>query len=166
MEPTNHFTPRAQQALAAAHKEATRLHHNHVNTGHILLGLLKPGQNLAVSILQKTGINLETLRKNLEKKADTAAKAKTDGILPYTPCVKEVLIRAGYEAEALNHPCVDTQHILLGLLHERKSVAARSLTPPGIDSERIRTEILRELDPQPSVTTPDDAPNTPTCIKT
>ena len=60
MEPMNNFTPRAQQVLALARKEADRFHHNYVGTEHILLGLIKLGQGVAVSVLQKMGLDLGT----------------------------------------------------------------------------------------------------------
>jgi hypothetical protein len=56
----NDFTPRAQQVLALARKEAERFNHNYVGTEHLLLGLIKLGQGVAVTVLQKMGLDLET----------------------------------------------------------------------------------------------------------
>ncbi|OAM87815.1 NDP-hexose 4-ketoreductase [Termitidicoccus mucosus] len=148
MEPMNNFTPRAQQVLALARKEADRFHHNYVGTEHILLGLIKLGQGVAVSVLQKMGLDLETVRGAVEKQVGTGAEAKTAGSIPYTPRVKKVLALAGKEAKALSHSYVGTEHILLGLLREGEGVAARVLKSLDIDIERTRNEILRELDPQ------------------
>jgi hypothetical protein len=67
MEPMNNFTPRAQQVLALARKEADRFNHNYVGTEHLLLGLIKLGQGVAVSVLQKMGLDLETVRAEVEK---------------------------------------------------------------------------------------------------
>ncbi|MDR2675498.1 MAG: NDP-hexose 4-ketoreductase, partial [Opitutaceae bacterium] len=144
----NNFTPRAQQVLALARKEADRFHHNYVGTEHILLGLIKLGQGVAVSVLQKMGLDLETVRGAVEKEVGVGAEAKTAGSIPYTPRVKKVLALAGREAKTLNHSYVGTEHILLGLLREGEGVAARVLKSLDIDIERARTEILRELDPQ------------------
>ena len=58
----NNFTPRAQQVLALARKEADRFNHNYVGTEHLLLGLIKLGQGVAVNVLQKMGLDLETVR--------------------------------------------------------------------------------------------------------
>jgi ATP-dependent Clp protease ATP-binding subunit ClpC len=66
-EPMNNFTPRAQQVLQLARKEAERFHHNYVGTEHILLGLIKLGQGVAVSVLQKMNLDLETVRAAVEK---------------------------------------------------------------------------------------------------
>ncbi|NBQ57355.1 MAG: ATP-dependent Clp protease ATP-binding subunit [Opitutaceae bacterium] len=147
-EPMNNFTPRAQQVLALARKEADRFHHNYVGTEHILLGLIKLGQGVAVSVLQKMGLDLETVRSAVEKQVGTGQETKTPGSIPYTPRVKKVLALAGKEAKTLSHSYVGTEHILLGLLREGEGVAARVLKSLEIDIERTRNEILRELDPQ------------------
>ena len=145
----NNFTPRAQQVLALARKEADRFHHNYVGTEHLLLGLIKLGQGVAVSVLQKMGLDLETVRGEVEKQVGIGQETKTPvGSIPYTPRVKKVLALAGKEAKALNHSYVGTEHILLGLLREGEGVAARVLKTLEIDIERTRNEILRELDPQ------------------
>jgi len=145
----NNFTPRAQQVLALARKEADRFHHNYVGTEHLLLGLIKLGQGVAVSVLQKMGLDLETVRAEVEKQVGIGQETKTPvGSIPYTPRVKKVLALAGKEAKALNHSYVGTEHILLGLLREGEGVAARVLKTLEIDIERTRNEILRELDPQ------------------
>jgi ATP-dependent Clp protease ATP-binding subunit ClpC len=147
-EPMNNFTPRAQQVLALARKEADRFHHNYVGTEHLLLGLIKLGQGVAVSVLQKMGLDLETVRGAVEKQVGTGTEGKSTGNIPYTPRVKKVLALAGKEAKALNHNYVGTEHILLGLLREGEGVAARVLKSLEVDLERTRNEILRELDPQ------------------
>ena len=144
----NNFTPRAQQVLALARKEADRFHHNYVGTEHILLGLIKLGQGVAVSVLQKMGLDLETVRGAVEKQVGVGQESKAQPSIPYTPRVKKVLALAGKEAKALNHSYVGTEHILLGLLREGEGVAARVLKSLEIDIERTRNEILRELDPQ------------------
>src|SRR5437667_3982173 len=143
----NNFTPRAQQVLALARKEADRFNHNYVGTEHLLLGLIKLGQGVAVNVLQKMGLDLETVRMEVEKQVGSGPEPKMVGNVPYTPRVKKVLALAGKEAKALNHSYVGTEHILLGLLREGEGVAARVLKSLEIDIERTRNEILKELDP-------------------
>src|SRR5579864_2498786 len=143
----NNFTPRAQQVLALARKEADRFNHNYVGTEHLLLGLIKLGQGVAVNVLQKMGLDLETVRMEVEKHVGSHPETKMVGNIPYTPRVKKVLALAGKEAKALNHSYVGTEHILLGLLREGEGVAARVLKSLEIDIERTRNEILKELDP-------------------
>src|SRR6188768_3132386 len=143
----NNFTPRAQQVLALARKEADRFNHNYVGTEHLLLGLIKLGQGVAVNVLQKMGLDLETVRMEVEKQVGSGPETKMVGNIPYTPRVKKVLALAGKEAKALNHSYVGTEHILLGLLREGEGVAARVLKSLEVDIERTRNEILKELDP-------------------
>src|SRR6516164_6891462 len=143
----NNFTPRAQQVLALARKEAERFNHNYVGTEHLLLGLIKLGQGVAVNVLQNMGLDLERVRMEVEKHVGSHPETKMVGNIPYTPRVKKVLALAGKEAKALNHSYVGTEHILLGLLREGEGVAARVLKSLEVDIERTRNEILKELDP-------------------
>ncbi|HAV63740.1 MAG TPA: NDP-hexose 4-ketoreductase, partial [Verrucomicrobiales bacterium] len=143
----NNFTPRAQQVLALARKEADRFNHNFVGTEHLLLGLLKLGQGVAVNVLQKMGLDLETVRQEVEKQVESGPDAKQLGNIPYTPRVKKVLALAAKEAKNLTHTYVGTEHILLGLLREGDGVAARVLRNLDVDIEQTRQEILKELDP-------------------
>ena len=146
-EAMNNFTPRAQQVLALARKEADRFNHNFVGTEHLLLGLIKLGQGVAVNVLQKMNLDLETVRMEVEKQVGTGPDQKMIGNIPYTPRVKKVLALAAKEAKALNHTYVGTEHILLGLLREGDGVAARVLKNLDCDIELTRQEILKELDP-------------------
>ena len=143
----NNFTPRAQQVLQLARKEADRFNHNYVGTEHLLLGLIKLGQGVAVNVLQKMGLDLETVRMEVEKQVGSGPETKIVGNVPYTPRVKKVLALAGKEAKALNHSYVGTEHILLGLLKEGEGVAARVLKNLEVDIERTKNEIQKELDP-------------------
>jgi ATP-dependent Clp protease ATP-binding subunit ClpC len=151
----SNFTPRAQQVLALAKKEAERLNHNYVGTEHLLLGLIKLGQGVAANVLQKMGLDLETVRMEVEKQvppSNTSGETQLGTNTPQTPRVKKVIALATREAKSLNHGYVGTEHILLGLLREGEGVAAKVMKSLGVDIERVRNEILKELDPnyQPS----------------
>lgn len=149
----NNFTPRAQQVLALARKEADRFNHAYVGTEHLLLGLIKLGQGVAVNVLERMGLALETVREEVEKEVGSGPPQKAVGNIPYTPRVKKVLALANKEAKALNHSYVGTEHLLLGLLREGEGVAARVLKRLDVDIQRTRNEILAEIDPNFS---PDD----------
>ncbi len=143
----NNFTPRAQQVLALARKEADRFNHNFVGTEHLLLGLIKLGQGVAVNVLQRMGLDLDNVRQEVEKEVRGGGEGKVSGNIPYTPRVKKVLSLAAKEAKALSHTYVGTEHILLGLLREGDGVAAKVLKNLDVDIELCRQEILKELDP-------------------
>ena len=152
-EPINNLTPRAQQVLALARKEADRFHHNFVGTEHLLLGIISLGQGTAVNVLGKMGLDLETVRMEVEKQVGTGPEQKIIGNIPYTPRVMKVLTLAAKESVALNHTYVGTEHILLGLLREGDGVAARVLKNLNVNIEVTRQHILRELDPKYSAPT-------------
>src|SRR5436853_7458965 len=117
------FTPRAQQVLVLARKEAERLHHQFLGTEHVLLGILKLGQGTAVNVLQRLGLDLETIRAEIERKVGMGPEQPVQGSIPHTPRVKRVLSLAPKEAKALHHTYVGTEHLLLGLLLEGGGVA-------------------------------------------
>jgi ATP-dependent Clp protease ATP-binding subunit ClpA len=142
----NNFSPRAQQTLALARKEADRLQHGFVGTEHLLLGMIKLGQGTAVRVLGKMGVDLERVRREIEEAAGRGTDINT-GNIPYTPRVKKALSLATKEARALHHTYLGTEHILLGLLREGDGVAARVLMNLGVNTDVTRQHILKELDP-------------------
>jgi ATP-dependent Clp protease ATP-binding subunit ClpC len=158
-ESMSNFTPRAQQVLALARKEADRFNHNFIGTEHLLLGLIRLGQGVAVNVIKRMGLDLETVRLEVEKQVGSGPDQKMLGSIPYTPRVKKVLGLANKEAKALNHTYVGTEHILLGLLREGEGVAAIVLKRLDVDIEQARQEILQELDP--NFTAPEEAAGEP-----
>jgi hypothetical protein len=144
---TGSFTPLATQVLALSRKEADRFNHNFVGTEHVLLGLIALGQGVAVNVLRNQGLDLETVRHEMEKQVARGPDQKIIGNIPYTPRVMKVLGLAAKEAKALNHIYIGTEHILLGLLREGDGAAARILTNLGVHIAKTRAEVLKELDP-------------------
>ena len=145
--PFSNFTPRAQQVLALARQESDRFNHNYLGTEHLLLGLIKLGQGVAVNVLQGMGIDLETVRMEVEKQTGTGPDQKMIGNIPYTPRVKKVLDLARREAKNLNHTYIGTEHLLLGLLREGDGIAAQVLRNLDVNLEQARIEVLKELNP-------------------
>jgi ATP-dependent Clp protease ATP-binding subunit ClpC len=90
-----------------------------VGTEHLLLGLIKLGEGVAVNVLQKMGLDLERVRMEVEKHVGPPPKTNMIGNVQYTPRVKKVLALAGKEAQALHHSYVGTEHIFAGTLAGR-----------------------------------------------
>jgi ATP-dependent Clp protease ATP-binding subunit ClpC len=143
----NNFTPRAQQVLILAKREAKRFGHNYVGTEHLLLGLIKLGQGVAVAALEAMGLDLETVRYEVEKHSGPSQNVKQEGDPPLTPRVKRVLALAAKEARALNYNYIGTEHLLLGLLREGDGVAAKILSSLNVDADAVRGEVMKALDP-------------------
>lgn len=140
------FTNRAKQVIILARKEADRFNHNYIGTEHLLLGLIKLGQGVAVDVLRSMGADFETIRMEVEKAVGTGPENKAIGDVPLTLRAKKVIELAVEEAKNLNHTYIGTEHLLLGLLKEGEGVAARILKNLNIDIERARAEIRRELE--------------------
>ena len=144
----DNFTPRAQQVLQLARKQADSFNHGYVGTEHILLGLIALGHGVAINALQSVGVDFDSVKLEIEKAAGTGPETKTIGNIPFTPRAKKVLALSANEARNLGHSYVGTEHILLGLLREGEGIAARVLENLGVDLEEIRFEIMKTLDPE------------------
>jgi len=146
-ELTGNMTPRANQVLTLARREAGRFNHNFIGTEHVLLGLIALGQGVAVNVLQKLGLDLGVTRREVEAAVGKGPDQTIIDTIPYTPRVMKVLALAAKEAKALNHTYVGTEHILLGLLREGEGVASKVFQQLHVNIEEVRKEILKELDP-------------------
>ena len=135
----NNFTPRAQQVINLARREALRFHHNYIGAEHILLGLLKLGQGFAIPILNNAGVNIPALIDVIEKSlVPGTANVTNVGSLPYTQRVKRILEIAGQEAEELHHAYVGTEHLLLAILKDEDGMAHHALEQSGASYEAAR----------------------------
>ena len=98
------FTDRARKIIALAQKEAERFRHDYIGTEHLLLGLVKEGSGVAVTALNNLSVDVEKVRREVEKLVVIADKPAPSGPLPFTPQAKRVLELASEEARGLGHP--------------------------------------------------------------
>jgi hypothetical protein len=144
----SHSTPRAQQVLALARKEAGKFNHNFIGTEHILLGMIRLRQGVAINVLVKgLGLDLDMIRIEVEKRLGSGPDQSSPDMIPFTPRTKKVFSLAQKEAKAMNHTYVGTEHLLLGLLREGDGIAAQVLRDFGSDRESICQAVLKELNP-------------------
>lgn len=156
----NNFTPRAQQVLNIARREADRFHHNYIGAEHVLLGLLKLGQGVAISVMENAGVDIADLTFKIEQSI-VPGSAAAEGTLPYTPRVKKILIHAGEEARNLRHTYVGTEHILLGMLKDDDGLAWHSLVSCGLTYESVRRGVMEEINPGFGVDEQQGSPDAP-----
>lgn len=140
------FTNRAKQVIKLAKKEAQRLNHNYLGTEHVLLGLLKLGQGVAVNVLRNLNIDFETVRAEVEKLVGYGPEIQVYGDPALTGKAKKVFEYANEEAANLNHNYVGTEHLLLGLLRQTDGVAAQVLENLNVNLKEVRKEVLKELE--------------------
>jgi len=140
------FTNRAKQVIKLAKKEAQRLNHNYLGTEHVLLGLLKLGQGIAVNVLRSFNLDYDTVRQEVERLVGFGPEIQVYGDPALTGKVKKVFEFANEEALNLNHNYVGTEHLLLALLRQIDGVAAQVLENLNINLKDIRKEVLKELE--------------------
>lgn len=140
------FTNRAKQVIKLAKKEAQRLNHNYLGTEHVLLGLLKLGQGIAVNVLRNFNLDYDIIRAEVERLVGFGPEIQVYGDPALTGKVKKAFEFANEEAAALNHNYVGTEHLLLALLRQSDGVAAQVLENLNINLKDIRKEILKELE--------------------
>ena len=126
------FTERARKVIILAREEAIRLGHNFVGTEHLLLGLAREGDGLAVAILKKLSVNLSTLKGEVEKIVSVGSQVSPAGEVPFTPQAKKVLEFAISEARSMGHNYIGTEHLLLGLIREGEGIASLVLRDFGV----------------------------------
>jgi ATP-dependent Clp protease ATP-binding subunit ClpC len=140
------FTNRAKQVIKLAKKEAQRLNHNYLGTEHVLLGLLKLGQGIAVNVLRSFNLDYEIVRAEVERLVGFGPEIQVYGDPALTGKVKKVFEFANEEALSLNHNYVGTEHLLLALLRQADGVAAQVLENLNVNLKDIRKEVLKELE--------------------
>jgi len=142
----DNFTNRAKQVIKLAKKEAQRLNHPYLGTEHVLLGLLKLGQGIAVNVLRSNNLDYETVRAEVERIVGFGSEIQVYGDPALTGKVKKVFEFAKEEAVVLNHNYVGTEHLLLALLRQTDGVATQVLENLNINLKEIRKDVLKELE--------------------
>jgi ATP-dependent Clp protease ATP-binding subunit ClpC len=141
----NRFTERARKVIILAKEEARRFNHDYIGTEHILLGLIREGEGVAATVLQKVGVSLENIRLEIEKLVQPGPTTQIIGDIPFTPRAKKALELAAEEAHALGHNYIGTEHLLLGLIREGEGIASQVLLNLGLDLNTVRNEVMELL---------------------
>lgn len=142
------FTERVKRVMQLAREESVRLGTDYVGTEHLLLGLLKEGEGVAISALRSMAIDLEDLGREIERgiaPGGNSGLLTIGQLIPFTPRAKKVLEVAAQEARGMNHKYIGTEHLLLALLKEGDSVASTALANHNVEYERAKEEIDRIL---------------------
>ncbi len=138
------FTDRARRVVVLAQQEAHGLDHNYIGTEHILLGLVAEGEGVAARALESFGVSLPAVREQVEVIVGRGSSSPS-GRVPFTVRAKKLLELSLREALQRGHNYIGTEHILLGLVREPESVAARVLVRAGVDLARVRERVVALL---------------------
>jgi ATP-dependent Clp protease ATP-binding subunit ClpC len=142
------FTERVKRVMQLAREESVRLGTDYVGTEHLLLGLLKEGEGVAITAMRNLQVDLEELGREIERAiapSGTSSLMTIGQMIPFTPRAKRVLEVAAQEARSMSHKYIGTEHLLLALIKDQDSAAANSLANLGLEYDRVREEIDRIL---------------------
>ena len=138
------FTHRARRVIILAQEEAKRLNHSAVGTEHILLGIIREGEGVASKVLESLNISSGRVLAEIESAIGRSEPASYEEVA-FTAPAKKVLELAMDEARRLGHNYIGTEHLLLGLIREGESVAARVLEAMGVAIHRARVQVVYAL---------------------
>ena len=139
------FTVQAFQVLFSARAEVTQLGSSAVEPEHILLGLLETADGVGRPILAQIGLAPDTIRADILARLGGGASVSDPDEIPFSASCRRTLDYAAEEADRLSHEFIGTEHLLLGLLREERSVAAEALTSRGLRIEDVREAIVESL---------------------
>jgi ATP-dependent Clp protease ATP-binding subunit ClpC len=138
------FTKRARRVLTLAQEEAQRLNHNYIGTEHLLLGLVREENGVAVRVLRDLGVDPKQVRERVERTVGRGQRAMY-GKLSLTPRTKRVIELAVDEARRLGHHYIGTEHLLLGLVRAGEGVAVDVLKQLGVGLDKVRSQTARVM---------------------
>ena len=137
------YTEKARRVIFFARYEASQFGSPFIETEHLLLGLIREDKNLTNRFFPKANASIDAIRKEIEGRTVIREKVSTSVDLPFSDECKRALNAAAEESERLSHKHIGTEHMLLGLLREEKSVAAEILRERGLRLSMIREELSR-----------------------
>ncbi|MCS7260677.1 MAG: AAA family ATPase, partial [Anaerolineae bacterium] len=138
------FTKRARRVLTAAQEEAIRLNHNYIGTEHLLLGLVREENGVAVRVLRELNVDPQQVREMIERTVGRGQRA-IQGKLTLTPRTKRVIELAVDEARRMGHHYIGTEHLLLGIVREGEGVAVEILKSLGVSLEAVRAQTAKVI---------------------
>jgi len=128
-----------------ARDEALRLGHNYIGTEHLLLGLIREGEGIAIEILQSLGVDLEEIKNAIEDAGRASGDTMTIGNIPFTKRAEKILKTAYMEADRHKSDIIGTEHLLLALVKEKEGLAAQILNSFQVTYEAVSQELEKLL---------------------
>ena len=135
------FSNRVQDVIRLSREEAIRLGHDCIGTEHMLLGIIREGEGIAVKILRNLGADLYKIKKAIEDTVRSSGTTLTIGQIPLTKQAEKVLKITYLEAKIYKSDVVGTEHLLLSLLRDNDNLAAQVLTQFAVSYDGVRTAL-------------------------
>ena len=144
------FSNRVQDVIRLSREEALRLGHDYIGTEHLLLGVIREGEGIAVKILRNLGVDLYKLKKTIEDTVRTSGGTLTIGNIPLTKQAEKVLKITYLEAKLYKSDVIGTEHLLLSLLRDDDNIAAQILHQFNVHYDVVRSELDNIISGKPS----------------
>ena len=144
------FSNRVQDVIRLSREEALRLGHDFIGTEHLLLGIIREGEGIAVKILRNLGVDLYKLKKAVEDTVRTSGGTLTIGNIPLTKQAEKVLKITYLEAKLYKSDVIGTEHLLLSLLRDDDNVASQILHQFNVTYDSVRQELDNIINGRPS----------------
>ncbi len=144
------FSNRVQDVIRLSREEALRLGHDYIGTEHLLLGVIREGEGIAVKILRNLGVDLYKLKKAIEDTVRTSGGTLTIGNIPLTKQAEKVLKITYLEAKLYKSDVIGTEHLLLSLLRDDDNIAAQILHQFNVHYDVVRNELDNIISGKPS----------------
>jgi ATP-dependent Clp protease ATP-binding subunit ClpC len=144
------FSSRVNDVIRLSREEAIRLGHDYIGTEHLLLGIIREGEGLAVKILRNLGTDLYKLKKGIEDTVRPSSSTLTLGNIPLTKQAEKVLKITYLEAKLYKSDVIGTEHLLLSLLRDEENIAAQILSQFSVSYEYSKRELDNILSGNPS----------------
>ncbi|MCK6601685.1 MAG: ATP-dependent Clp protease ATP-binding subunit [Bacteroidetes bacterium] len=135
------FSNRVQDVIRYSREEALKLGHDYIGTEHLLLGIIREGEGIAVKIIRNLGVDLYKLKKAIEDSVKPTSGTLTIGNIPLTKQAEKVLKITYLEAKLYKSDVIGTEHLLLSLMRDDENVAAQILMQFGITYDAVRSEL-------------------------
>ena len=139
------FSDRARHAMALANLEATKLAHDYLAPGHLMLGLIAEGNCVATETLRVLDVNLEKVRDEVRSHMERGEASNAIGLRAQTQELKDVIALAIGEARKFGHRYVGTEHLVLGLLAKEESLPSKVLRRENVSIDSVREKALALL---------------------
>ncbi len=136
------FSPRVKDVISYSREEALRLGHDYIGTEHLLLGLIREGDGMAIKILKFLGVDTSKLRRSVEDAVKgTASTTVNLGNIPLTKQAEKVLKITYLEAKIFKSEVIGTEHLLLSVLREEDNIASQILAQYNLNYEVFKAEV-------------------------
>jgi ATP-dependent Clp protease ATP-binding subunit ClpC len=136
------FNEKARRALFFARYEASKLGSRVIESEHILLGILREGEESVAELFRRFHVKPDDVRREIEGERVFVERISSTAELPLSEEAKKILAYAAHEAESMLHPAVGSEHLLVGVLRVEGCLAMRVLMQHGFDVYSLREEVL------------------------